>query len=97
MYVLGSSGRMVQLTCTCMYLQLCQQQGGRFLSGKTSFNRLYAEFTRTPEHRNAKFIFKRNHVAAASQQKQVLVRLTGILQALLIYEKRVELLMELMS
>ena len=60
-------------------------------------NRLYAEFTRTPEHRNAKFIFKRNHVAAASQQKQVLVRLTGILQALLIYEKRVELLMELMS
>ena len=60
-------------------------------------NRLYAEFTRTPEHRNAKLIFKRNHVAAASQQKQVLVRLTGILQALLIYEKRVELLMELMS
>ena len=60
-------------------------------------NRLYAEFTRTPEHRNAKLIFNRNHVAAASQQKQVLVRLTSILQALLIYEKRVELLMELMS
>ena len=52
---------------------------------------------RTPEHRNAKLIFKRNHVAAASQLKQVLVWLTGILQALLIYEKRVELLMELMS
>ena len=61
------------------------------------YSRLYAEFTRTPEHRNAKFIFKRNHVAAASQQKQVLVRLTGILQAFLTYEKRVELLMELMS
>ena len=46
-------------------------------------NRLDAEFTRTPEHRNAILIFKRNHVAAASQQKQVLVRLTGILQAFL--------------
>ena len=44
-------------------------------------NRLNAEFTRTPEHRNTILIFKRNHVAAASQQKQVLVRLTGILQA----------------
>ena len=60
-------------------------------------NRLYVEFTRTPKYRNAKLIFKRNHVAAASQQKQVLVWLTGILQALLIYEKRVEVLMELMS
>ena len=59
--------------------------------------RLNAEFTRTPEHRNAILIFKRNHVAAASQQKQVLVRLTGILQAFLTYEKKVELLMELMS
>ena len=57
-------------------------------------NRLYAEFMHTPEHQNATTI---NHVAAASQQKQVLVRLAGILQALLIYEKRVELLMELMS
>ena len=47
--------------------------------------------------RYAILIFKRNHVAAASQQKQVLVRITGILQALLTYEKRVELLMELMS
>ena len=47
----------------------------------TAINRLNAEFTRTPEHRNAILIFKRNHVAAASQQKQVLVRLTGILQA----------------
>ena len=56
------------------------------------FNRLNAEFTRTPEHRNAILIFKRNHVAAASQQKQVLVRLTGILQAFLTYEKKVELL-----
>ena len=36
-------------------------------------------------------------MAAASQQKQVLVRLTGILQAFLTYEKKVELLMELMS
>ena len=61
------------------------------------FNRLDAEFTRTPEYRNAILIFKRNHVAAASQQKQVLVRLTGILQAFLTYEKKVELLMELMS
>ena len=61
------------------------------------FNRLDAEFTRTPEHRNAILIFKRNHVAAASQQKQVLVRLTGILQAFLTYEKKVKLLMELMS
>ena len=60
-------------------------------------SRLNAEFTRTPEHRNAILIFKRNHVAAASQQKQVLVRLTGILQAFLTYEKKVELLMELMS
>ena len=59
--------------------------------------RLDAEFTRTPEHRNAILIFKRNHVAAASQQKQVLVRLTGILHAFLTYEKKVELLMELMS
>ena len=58
---------------------------------------LNAAFTRTPEHRNALLIFKRNHVAAASQQKQVLVRLTGILQAFLTYEKKVELLMELMS
>ena len=60
-------------------------------------NRLNAAFTRTHEHRNALLIFKRNHVAAASQQKQVLVRLTGILQAFLTYEKKVELLMELMS
>ena len=45
--------------------------------------RLDAEFTRTPEHRNAILIFKRNHVAAASQQKQVLVRLTCILHAFL--------------
>ena len=30
-------------------------------------NRLNAEFTRTPEHRNAILIFKGNHVAAASQ------------------------------
>ena len=59
--------------------------------------RLNAEFTRTPEHRNAIIIFKRNHVAAPSQQKQVLVRLIGILQAFLTYEKKVELLMELMS
>ena len=58
---------------------------------------LNTAFTRTPEHRNAILIFKRNHVAAASQQKQVLVRLTGILQAFLTYEKKVELLMELMS
>ena len=35
-------------------------------------------------------------MAAASEQKQVLVRLTGILQAFLTYEKKVELLMELM-
>ena len=72
---------------------------GLLLHGLTSrhLNRLNAEFTRTPEHRNAILIFKRNHVAAASQQKQVLVRLTGILQAFLTYEKKVELLMELMS
>ena len=63
----------------------------------TLINRLNAEFTRTPEHRNAILIFKRNHVAAASQQKQVLVLLTDILQAFLTYEKKVELLMELMS
>ena len=69
----------------------------KFLKFFCNFNRLNAEFTRTPEHRNAILIFKRNHVAAASQQKQVLVRLTGILQAFLTYEKKVELLMELMS
>ena len=66
-------------------------------TGNININRLNAEVMRTPEHRNAKFIFKRNHVAAATHQKQVLVWLTGILQALQIYEKRVELLMELMS
>ena len=44
-------------------------------------NRLYAEFTRTS--------VPRNHVAAASQQKQVLVWLTGILQALLRKESRI--------
>ena len=60
-------------------------------------NRLNAEFTRTPEHRNAILIFKRNHVAADSQQKQVLVQLIGILQAFLTYEKKIELLMELIS
>ena len=53
------------------------------------FNRLNAEFTRTPEHRNAILVFKRNHMAAASQQKQVLVRLTGILQAFLKKESRI--------
>ena len=63
-------------------------------------HKLLTDYTRnlraplSTEKRN--IYFKRNHVAAASQQKQVLVWLTGTLQALLIYEKRVELLMELM-
>ena len=60
--------------CVCGCVRVC-------VCAFVCVNRLNAEFMRTPEHLNAILIFKRNHVAAASQQKQVLVRLTGILQA----------------
>ena len=62
-----------------------------------NINNYYARNLRAPMSTEILLIFKRNHVAAASQQKQVLVRLTGILQTLLIYKKRVQLLMELTS